>query len=319
MLPPAVALMGPTASGKTALAMELAQRFPLDIISVDSAMVYRGMDVGTAKPDAKERARAPHRLIDVADPCEAYSAARFREDALREMRAVAGSGRIPFLVGGTMLYFRALLNGIAALPEADPRVRARLAREAEEQGLAALHARLRRVDPASAARIHPNDPQRIQRALEVHALTGRSLTALHREAAGRAAPYRVLKLAIATPDRARLHARIERRFRRMLEDGLIEEVRALRKGGDIEPDLPAMRAVGYRQVNDYLDGRCDYEDMVAKAVTATRRLAKRQLTWLRSESEVIWLSGDGGGLDEAAERIYAHLQGVGPQGLPSDP
>ena len=307
MLPPAVALMGPTASGKTALAMELAQRFPLDIISVDSAMVYRGMDVGTAKPDAQEQARAPHRLIDIADPSEAYSAARFREDALREMKAVTDLGRIPFLVGGTMLYFRALLRGIATMPKADPRVRARLAREAEERGLEALHARLGRVDPESAARIHPNDPQRIQRALEVYELTGRSLTALHREAVGQAAPYRVLKLAVSAPDRARLHDRIEGRFRQMLAAGLVEEVRALRRHGECTPDLPAMRAVGYRQINDYLDDQCSYEEMIEKAVVATRRLAKRQLTWLRSETDLIWLSGDDGGLEEAAERIHIHL------------
>ena len=305
--PPAVALMGPTASGKTALALEWAERFPLNIISVDSAMVYRGLDVGAAKPSREEQARAPHRLIDIADPAEAYSAARFRADALREMEAIVAQGRIPLLAGGTLLYFRALLHGFAELPDADPRIRARLTGEAEEHGLAALHERLRQADPEAAARIHPNDAQRIQRALEVHERTGRPLTDLHRAAAERAAPYRVLKLALAPPDRTQLHERIAARFRRMLQAGLIEEVQALRARGDLSPELPALRAVGYRQINEYLEGRYGYDEMRERAVAATRQLAKRQMTWLRSEPDVVWISADPAGQEAAVAHIERHL------------
>ena len=299
--------MGPTASGKTALALELGEDFPMTLISVDSAMVYRGLDIGAAKPSAAEQARAPHRLIDIAEPAETYSAARFRADALREMRASTAQGRIPFLVGGTLLYFRALLQGLAQLPDADPDIRARLAREAAASGLDALHDRLRRVDPASAARIHPHDAQRIQRALEVYERTGRPLTVWHREAAQGAAPYRVLKLALATPDRGDLHARIAARFRRMLQEGLIEEVQALRRRGDVTPACPALRAVGYRQVHAYLEGRYEYEEMVTRAIAATRQLAKRQLTWLRSEPDVVWISADAEGLATARARIAQHV------------
>jgi tRNA dimethylallyltransferase len=285
--PPVVCLMGPTASGKTGLAVDLVERLPLEIISVDSVMVYRQMDIGSAKPDAVTLARAPHRLIDIRDPAEAYSAAEFRDDALREIEAIRAAGRIPLLVGGTMLYFRALLGGLAVLPSADPAVRARLETEAAERGWAALHARLAEVDPAAAARIHPNDPQRIQRALEVYELTGLPLSELQ----ARAAPVltdRVIKLAVAPPQRAVLHERIAERFTAMLQAGLIEEVEALRARGDLQPELPALRAVGYRQVWNYLAGAMDYTEMTERGIIATRQLAKRQFTWLRSERDLSW-------------------------------
>jgi tRNA dimethylallyltransferase len=287
-LPPAILLMGPTASGKTDLAAALVARLPCEIISVDSALVYRGMDIGTAKPDAELLARAPHRLIDILDPAEAYSAARFRADALREMADITAAGRIPLLVGGTGLYFRALRRGLSELPGADPVVRARLEREAAELGWAALHERLRQVDPAAAARIHPNDPQRLQRALEVYELAGRPLSELQR-GGGEALPYRVLALAVAPAERELLHARIHERFHLMLERGLVAEVDGLYRRGDLGPDKPSIRCVGYRQVWGYLAGEVDYGTMVAQGISATRQLAKRQFTWLRSEPDSLWL------------------------------
>lgn len=290
MTPPApiICLMGPTASGKTGLAVELVQRLPLEIISVDSVMVYRGLDIGSAKPDAATLARAPHRLIDIRDPAAAYSAAAFRADALREIAAVQAAGRIPLLVGGTMLYFRALLGGLSALPAANPELRARLEAEAAQSGWHRLHARLARVDPRAAARIHPNDPQRIQRALEVYELSGIPLSDLQAQSA--VAPgWQAIKLAVAPPQRELLHRRIATRFRAMLETGLIEEVEALRRRGDLTPDLPALRAVGYRQVWDYLAGTLDYTEMTERGIIATRQLAKRQFTWLRSETALHWL------------------------------
>jgi len=287
-LPPAVFLMGPTAGGKTDLAVALVRRLPMEIVSVDSALVYRGMDIGTAKPGSEVLAEAPHRLIDFLDPGEAYSAARFRDDALREMDDIRAAGRVPLLVGGTMLYFRALEHGLSELPAADEELRARLEQEAAERGWEAMHARLAEVDPQAAARIHPNDPQRIQRALEVYELTGRSLTMLCAEAVPEPFPYRAIKLAVAPPDRAELHRRIALRFRTMLEHGFIEEVEALRARGDLNPDLPAMRAVGYRQVWNFLAGQYSYEEMVERGIIATRQLAKRQFTWLRSDEGVRW-------------------------------
>jgi tRNA dimethylallyltransferase len=288
MPPNAIFLMGPTASGKTDLAVELVRRLPCAIISVDSALVYRGMDIGTAKPDASVLAAAPHRLLNIRDPAETYSAAQFREDALREMQAIAQAGQIPLLVGGTGLYFRALQQGLAELPGADARVRAELEAEAAHQGWAALHRELAKVDPASAARIHPNDPQRIQRALEIYRLSGIPMSELFaRQTAGHL-PYRVIKLVLAPARREVLHERIARRFDLMLEQGLLEEVRRLRGRGDLRPDMPALRAVGYRQAWRYLDGAIDYPEMIQTAVTATRQLAKRQLTWLRSESDARW-------------------------------
>jgi tRNA dimethylallyltransferase len=256
---------------------------PFDIVSVDSAMVYRGMDIGTAKPDADTLVRAPHRLIDMLDPSEAYSAARFRDDARREIATIHAAGRIPLLVGGTGLYFRALEQGLSRLPGADPALRARLAEDCRRLGSAALHDRLSSIDPAAAARIHPNDPQRIQRALEVFELTGRSLSAQQEKHQRETLPFRVVKLAIFPDDRQILHARIAERFRDMLERGFIGEVAVLRERGDLDLSLPALRAVGYRQVWHYLDGTMDYNRMVERGIIATRQFAKRQLTWLRAE------------------------------------
>ncbi len=278
--------MGPTASGKTELAVRLVESLPCEIISVDSALVYRGMDIGTAKPDPALLERAPHRLIDILDPAEAYSAARFREDALVEMADIAKSGKIPLLVGGTMLYFRALERGLSEMPPADSRVRSRIEALAGREGWGAVHARLAEVDPESAARIHRNDPQRLQRALEVFELTGRPLSAYHKEQGQAALPYHLLKLALIPRDREAMWERIARRFDKMLEQGLIREVQALYERGDLDTRMPSMRAVGYRQVWDYLQGRLDHPQMVERAVVATRQLAKRQMTWLRTERDV---------------------------------
>ncbi|HEB95488.1 MAG TPA: tRNA (adenosine(37)-N6)-dimethylallyltransferase MiaA [Sedimenticola thiotaurini] len=288
-MPPAIFLMGPTASGKTELALELAGRLPCGIISVDSALVYRGLDIGTAKPDAAELARAPHRLIDICEPYERYSAARFRRDALQAMAEITAAGRIPLLVGGTMLYFRALEQGLSPLPDADPGVRRRLERQAAEKGWAWMHRRLEQVDPEAAGRIHPNDPQRIQRALEVWELTGEPLTRLQRRGREGALPYRPVKLVRAPAERKVLHRRIEERFLRMLEQGFEEEVRRLLARGDLTPEMPALRAVGYRQMVAYLRGEYDYRTMVEKGIAATRQLAKRQFTWLRADPAALWL------------------------------
>jgi len=282
--------MGPTASGKTDLAVALAARLPCDIISVDSALVYRGMDIGTAKPGPEVLSKTPHRLLDICDPSEPYSAARFCADAEREMAKIVAAGRIPLLVGGTMLYFRALQQGLSRLPEADSAVRARLTAEANAEGWAALHRRLAAIDPAAARRIHPNDPQRIQRALEVYELTGHPLSRLTEGPRRRVLPYRFLKLAHAPAERAILHQRIERRFLNMLEIGFETEVRALWARGDLSPELPSMRCVGYRQMLKYLFSEYTFGDMVQRSIIATRQLAKRQLTWLRSESDVHWIS-----------------------------
>ena len=303
--PPAVFLMGPTASGKTELALELVQRLPLEIISVDSALVYRGMDIGTAKPDADLLARAPHRLIDIRDPSEAYSAAEFRQDALREMADITRQGRIPLLVGGTMLYFRALEQGLSDLPKADPAVRARLEQELSVMGLASLHQRLSDLDPLAAQRIHANDPQRTLRALEVIELTGRPLSALQAEDAGEAMPYRVVKLVRAPNDRALLHQRIEARFRLMLDQGFEDEVRGLLARGDLSPELPSMRSVGYRQMLNYLLGGCSREEMIERTIIATRQLAKRQFTWLRADDACHWLEEEGNPLLQAIPLIEA--------------
>ncbi len=300
-------LTGPTASGKTDLALAIARRFPCELISVDSAMVYRGMDIGTAKPDADTLRQVPHRLIDICDPAEAYSAARFRTDALREIEAVQRSGRLPLLVGGTMLYFRALQQGLSDLPAADAALRARLEREAEELGWAALHARLARLDPAAAARIHPNDPQRIQRALEVCELTGRPLSELQRADETEPMPFDAVKLHILPTDRADLHDRIEVRFHRMIDEGLLAEVEALHARGDLDPALPALRAVGYRQLWQYLDGALDYRQAVQAAITATRQLAKRQMTWMRAERDAVVFPADGA---RSEDKVLKYVQAV---------
>lgn len=290
--PPAIFIMGPTASGKTDLAIALHEHLPVDLISVDSAMVYRGMDIGTAKPSRDELARAPHRLIDICDPAESYSAARFRVDALREMQGIADAGRIPLLVGGTMLYFRALEYGLSDLPPAVPEIRAQLEADLAEHGLAALHARLAEVDPLAAQRIHPNDPQRTLRALEVWQLTGRPLTDLQARS-GAAMPFRAIKLVRSPASRGVLHARIEHRFEQMLQQGFVDEVERLVARGDLDPDMPSMRSVGYRQVWTWLRGECTHDEMIARGKAATRQLAKRQMTWLRSEKNAHWLEESG--------------------------
>ncbi|MCJ8170248.1 tRNA (adenosine(37)-N6)-dimethylallyltransferase MiaA [Atopomonas sediminilitoris] len=292
---PVICLMGPTASGKTALALELADALPVDLISVDSALVYRGMDIGTAKPDAAMLARYPHQLVDILEPTVAYSAAEFVSDARAAIRASHAAGRIPLLVGGTMLYFKALLEGMATMPSANPEVRAALQAQAAEQGWDALHAQLQAIDPQSAARIHPNDPQRLLRALEVWQVSGKTMSEHRAEQAqaGAAWPYPTVQLAIAPQDRAVLHQRIAQRFAQMLEQGFVDEVIALRARGDLLPSMPSMRAVGYRQAWDYLDGALDYAGFREKGIIATRQLAKRQFTWLRSWSELTWLDSLG--------------------------
>lgn len=303
--------MGTTATGKTGYAVELVQRFPLDIISVDSALVYRGMDVGTAKPEPHVLARAPHRLIDIREPTETYSAAQFREDALREIDATHARGRIPLLVGGTMLYFRALVRGLAPLPSADPAIRERLTAEAQIHGWGGLHERLQRVDPQAAARIHPNDPQRIQRALEVYELTGESLSSLQSRAIADPFPYQLESWILAPRDRHWLHERIEARFDDMLAGSFVEEVAGLRERPGLHREHPAMRAVGYRQVWDYLDGDYDYATMRTKGIIATRQFAKRQLTWLRRRRNDDWfVAEDSGLLDVLCARVEALLSRV---------
>lgn len=287
--PLAIFLMGPTASGKTGVAVDLVQRLPLEIISVDSALIYRGMDIGTAKPDAETLHRAPHRLIDILEPSETYSAADFRRDALREMEDICRHGNTPLLVGGTTLYFRALEQGLSHLPSADPALRARLEAEAADVGWAAMHARLQRVDPDAAARIHPNDPQRIQRALEVCELTGMPMSQAFAAGREQSAGYRFVKIILAPRDRTVLHERITRRFHSMLERGFIDEVGRLRERGDLHADLPSMRAVGYRQAWDYLEGNLSESEWVERAIIATRQYAKRQMTWLRGESDAHWV------------------------------
>ena len=288
-LPPAIFLMGPTASGKTDLAIRLAQELPCDLISVDSALVYRGMDIGSAKPSAEKQKKAPHCLIDIRDPAQAYSAAEFREDALREMAEITARGRIPLLVGGTMLYFKALFEGLADMPETDLSIRAHIEIEAEEKGWPAIHQLLAQVDPDSAARIHPNHSQRIERALNVYRSTGKTMTELHALQQESPFPYSVVAMAIAPLDRSVLHRRIEKRFELMVEQGFIDEVKALRARGDLHLGLPSMRAVGYRQVWEYLEGRLDLPEALERGVIATRQLAKRQFTWLRAWPEVCWI------------------------------
>jgi tRNA dimethylallyltransferase len=306
-MPPAIFLMGPTASGKTALAVSLVEHFPFEIISVDSALVYRGMDIGTAKPDAATLARAPHHLLDIRDPTEAYSAAAFREDAQRLMADIVARGKVPLLVGGTMLYFRALLQGLDDLPRADPAVRQELERAAAARGWPAMHAELARADPVTAARLAPNDSQRIGRALEILQLTGQPMSALL-DRAQAALPYRVLQLALIPSDRAVLHQRIAARFDAMLAEGLLEEVKALRQAYALTVDLPSMRAVGYRQAWSYLDGEIDLAALRERGIAATRQLAKRQLTWLRSWPDVKELDCLADDLEsQATARVAQHL------------
>ncbi|WP_415888105.1 tRNA (adenosine(37)-N6)-dimethylallyltransferase MiaA [Neptuniibacter sp. QD37_6] len=281
--------MGPTASGKTDLAMKLYDHMPCEIVSVDSAMIYKGMDIGTAKPDHEMLARYPHRLIDICDPSEAYSAAEFRTDALKQIEEIRSAGKVPILTGGTMLYFHALKNGLANLPEADAAVRERLLQEAEAEGWAAMHARLAEVDPESAKRLNPNDAQRLQRALEVYEITGRSMTDLWAEQEKQKPDFPIVSLAVMPQDRSELHDRIARRFDIMLEQGFVDEVRALWDRGDLDLQMPSVRCVGYRQVWEYFAGTWDYDTMKFKGVVATRQLAKRQVTWLRSWENLNWI------------------------------
>ena len=283
-----VCLAGPTASGKSAAALALAERWPIEIVNVDSATLYRGMDIGTAKPDAAERARVPMHLLDIRDPAQAYSAAEFRADALRLIGEIRARGRAPLLAGGTMLYFKALRDGLDDLPPADPALRAELDAEALRLGWPALHAELARVDPPTAARLAPHDSQRVQRALEIYRLAGVPMSQLlsgQARSAHEPTPYRYLTISLEPADRAGLHARIARRFDAMLEAGLVEEVRALRARGDLHPGLPSMRCVGYRQIWNMLDGHADAAQAREQAIAATRQLAKRQLTWLRAQPQ----------------------------------
>lgn len=287
-LPPAIFIMGPTASGKTELAVKIVQQLPCEIISVDSAMVYRQMNIGTAKPDAETLRVAPHRLIDICDPKESYSAAQFVTDALQAMAEIQAKGLIPLLVGGTFLYFRVLEQGLSPLPSADEAIRAELEEEGQRIGWPAMHAKLAQIDPLAAERIHANDPQRIQRALEVFYITGKPISTLYERKKVSHSPFRFVKIALAPQERTELHKKIEQRFKLMLEMGLIEEVEALYRRGDLSADLPSMRAVGYRQVWQYLEGKWDYNTMHNKAVVATRQYAKRQFTWLRAEPRCHW-------------------------------
>jgi len=283
--PLVIALMGPTASGKTAAALEIAQHIPSEIISVDSALVYRGMDIGTAKPSKEEQASVPHHLIDILDPLDSYSVMQFRNDAMRLVADIIRRGRLPLLVGGTMLYFKGLRDGLDALPEADAAVRARLDAEAAVVGMPAMHGKLAQLDPESAARLNPNDSQRIQRALEIIELTGQPMSALLAKAPKTELPFDTLPISLEPSDRSVLHARIATRFDNMLqtgEGGLLAEVESLRKRGDLHPGLPSIRCVGYRQAWEYLDGTVDFATMRDKGIAATRQLAKRQITWLRS-------------------------------------
>lgn len=277
--------MGPTAAGKTALALKIHERLPVDIVSVDAAQVYRGLDIGTAKPSLEERQRAPHRLIDIRDPSEVYSVADFCSDAMQAMQEITAAGRIPLLVGGTLFYFRALEYGLPALPSADPDTRAALLQEAQASGWAAMHARLAQLDPKRAAAIHPNDPQRIQRALEIIALTGKSASGFVRSSTPQL-PYRVLKLALYPNNRVWLHERIAQRFQQMLELGFLEEAKALFARPGLLPELPSLRTVGYRQAGLFLSEKINYHEFVDMAIAATRQLAKRQLTWLRAEPDL---------------------------------
>lgn len=287
-----VCLMGPTASGKTQLAIELVKTFPFEIISVDSAMVYRGMDIGTAKPTPDILKIAPHRLIDFRDPADAYSAAAFKKDALREIKAIFTNNKIPLLVGGTMLYFRALQQGLSEMPSADAAIREKLREECERDGLAKMHERLAEIDPVAAKRIHPNDSQRIQRALEVYLISGENLTTFQEKSGDTSHEFNFINIAIAPNDRAILHERIAKRFSMMLEEGLIDEVKKLFAREDLTLDTPAIRSVGYRQVWEYLQGKLTLDEMRERGIIATRQLAKRQLTWLRALTDVSWFDSE---------------------------
>ncbi|CEA05925.1 tRNA delta(2)-isopentenylpyrophosphate transferase [Pseudomonas saudimassiliensis] len=317
-VPTVICLMGPTAAGKTDMALHLADHLPCELISVDSALVYRGMDIGTAKPDAQTLARYPHHLVDILDPAEAYSAARFRQDALQLIEDILGRGRIPLLVGGTMLYYKALAGGLAQMPAADPAVRQRIESRAAEVGWEGVHRELAQVDPVAAARIHPNDPQRIQRAYEVFLLSGISLTDWHarqarenaetRATGGANMSYTTRYVAVAPRERHILHERIALRFSQMMAQGFLAEVEALYGRGDLDVSMPSVRAVGYRQAWDYLEGKLSLEEMVERGVIATRQLAKRQFTWLRGwHGDIEWFDS----LDPArSDKLLKYLGSI---------
>ncbi len=285
--PHVVCLMGPTASGKTGLAVELVQRHNFEIISVDSALVYKGMNIGTAKPDAQLLAKAPHRLIDIIDPLESYSAADFVLDAVEQSQEILAKGKTPLLVGGTMMYFNALQKGLAEMPQADAELRALIESEAAEKGWNALHEELQRFDPDAASRIHPNDPQRLQRAIEVYRLTGKTMTQYWAEQDAVSLPFDMINMAVMPKERSVLHERIEQRFYDMMDQGFLDEVEGLYRRGDLTGDMPSMRCVGYRQLWQYLDGVDLLEDAIFKGVVASRQLAKRQLTWLRGWDDLM--------------------------------
>lgn len=308
-LPPAIFLMGPTASGKTDLAMRLCDVLPCEIISVDSVLVYKGMDIGTAKPSMAERTQYPHHLVDILDPAQVYSVAHFREDALRLMADITARGNIPLLVGGTMMYFRVLLEGMGDLPDADPQIRAHIDADAKAFGWPYVHQQLAAVDAVSAKRINSNDPQRLQRALEVYRITGITMTEWRRrEQANKPAfPYQLLQIAIAPDDRAILHERIAHRFEQMLAQGFEQEVRTLYNREDIHADLPAIRSVGYRQMWAYLAGEYDYAQMQEKGIIATRQLAKRQFTWLKSWQDLNWIYTDSRNKCASKDELLADL------------
>jgi len=298
--PPAIFLMGPTASGKTDIAVELIKHFPVDIISVDSALIYKDMDIGTAKPSADILAKAPHRLINLIDASESYSVAQFCIDALQEMNQIASNNRIPLLVGGTMLYYKALRHGLSDMPTSNSAIRAELDKLASEKGREFMHDKLAKVDPKTANRLHPNDPQRIQRALEVYEISGIPMSEFHEKSKGSSLNFNVIDLVVAPSNRTVLHANIELRFKQMLENGFIDEVSHFYNRGDLSLDNPSMRCVGYRQVWEYLDGNLSRDEMVERAIISTRQLAKRQFTWLRSESPNDWF-------DSLEENIMANV------------
>ena len=301
---PVVFLMGPTASGKTRLAIELVQRHGFEIISVDSAMIYQHMNIGTAKPTAQELQIAPHFLIDFLDPSQSYSVAQFRQDALKLIARIHARGHIPLLVGGTMLYHRALLYGLSQLPAANPAIRAKLQAQADQHGVSFLYAQLKKIDPISADKINPHDPQRIQRALEVYSLTGKPLSRLQQQSKQQPPEFPVIKVVIAPVSRMLLRERIAQRFHQMLQSGFVDEVFALKARGDLSLQLPAMRCVGYRQVWEYLDKQYDYDTMRERGITITRQFAKRQMTWLKKERDAVWLDSDD---SQAADKVLAFL------------
>ncbi len=308
--PPAIFLMGPTASGKTGVAVELAQKLPVELISVDSALVFRDMDIGTAKPDAATLAKAPHHLIDIISPTEAYSAAAFRHDALRLMAEITARGKVPLLVGGTMLYFKALREGLSPLPQANAQVRAELDELIAQHGIEHLHAELAKVDAETAARLHSTDTQRIQRAMEIYLISGKPMAELIRQQAQDDLPYNVLPIALLPSDRAVLHQRIAARFGQMLQDGLVDELRGLRAKYALHRDMTSMRCVGYRQAWEYLEGEITQAELLDKGIAATRQLAKRQLTWLRGMPDNIELDCLGAGLlAQVADLVHETILG----------